>query len=185
MCLEPLTTEQLLAYWLVEPSENESAAIEEHLFGCASCSASLERLVSLGQGVRNALRAGDIAAVLPSSFVERLKSAGLRVREYRLEPQGSVNCTVTANDDLVLAHLRAPLEGVQRLDAVLTDLTDGSESRLADVSFNTNEGEVVLLPNTSQLRPVQSTTQRVRLFALDEQGERMIGEYLFRHYGSS
>jgi len=184
LCSEPLTIEQLLAYWLDEPDENESIAIEEHLFGCESCSASLEQLAALGEGIRRVLSAGDIAAVLPNQFVQRLKAAGLQIREYRLEPQGSVNCTVAPDDDLVLAYLRAPLEDVKRLDAVVADLSVGSETRLADVSFNAKDGEVVLLPNTSQLRPIEHTTQRVQLIAVDEQGETIIGSYVFHHRAS-
>ena len=32
--------------------------------------------------------------VVSEPFVEAMKQAGLRLREYRLEPGGSVNCTI-------------------------------------------------------------------------------------------
>jgi hypothetical protein len=185
MCSEPLSTQQLLSYWLDETSENEVFRIEEHLFSCASCSASLEQLTILGEKVRKVLCDGNTAAVLPMGFVQQMKAAGLRIREYRLGPQGSVNCTVTSDDDLVLAHLLAPLRDVQRLDAIVADLTAGHEHRLTDVSFNPAEGQVVFLPNTEQLRPIQRATQRVELIAVDENGERTIASYLFHHQASS
>lgn len=42
----------------------------------------------------------------------------MRIREYRLPPNGSVNCTVAPDDELLVTRLEAPLEGVERLDAV-------------------------------------------------------------------
>ena len=181
LCGKPLGTQQLLAYWLDELDERASGAIEEHLFVCATCSTSLERVIAVAEGIRTLLAKGEIAAVLPASFVEKMKAAGLRLREYRLEPQTSVNCTVTPEDDLVLAHLRASLEGVRRVDAVVEDVEAGVETRLVDLSFNASDGEVVYLPRTSDLRPVQRMTQRVRLVATDENGERTLGVYTFNH----
>ena len=103
-CGEPLGTQQLLAYWLDELDEFESGAIEQHLFACAVCSTSLERVIAVAEGIRELLAKGEIGTVLPACFVRTMKAAGLRLREYRLEPQTSVNCTVTPEDDLVLAH---------------------------------------------------------------------------------
>jgi hypothetical protein len=183
-CGEPLGTQQLLAYWLGELDERESGAIEQHLFACAMCSTSLERVVAVADGFRTLFATGEIATVLSASFVQKMKAAGLRVREYRLEPQTSVNCTVTPEDDLVLAHLHAPLEGVRRVDAVVEDVEAGVQTRLVDLSFNASDGEVVYLPRTSDLRAVQRITQRVRLVATDENGERTLGVYTFNHQGN-
>lgn len=33
----------------------------------------------------------------------------MRVREYRLQPGGSLNCIVAPEDDFVIAHVHAPL----------------------------------------------------------------------------
>jgi len=183
-CNDPLETQQLLTYWLNELDERATEATEQHLFACAACSAALERVVALAQGTRELVRQGEIGAVLSPSFVHRMKAAGLRVREYRLEPQTSVNCTVTPDDDLVLAHLHVPLAGVRRLDAVIEDVEAGAQMRLVDLTFNPSDGEVVYLPRTSALRPIQRATQRVRLVATDENGERTLGEYTFNHQAS-
>jgi hypothetical protein len=89
--------------------------------------------------------------------------------------------TRTPEDDLVLTHLYPPLKGVQRLDAVCEDLSSGIELRLADVSFNAADNELVFLPNTTQLRPIEAATQRVRLIAIEAGTEREIGRYVFNH----
>src|SRR5215475_366682 len=75
-------------------------------------------LVALASGVRAAVKNGKVSMVVPAPFVEAMKQAGLRLREYRLDPGGSVNCTISADDDAVVSRLRAPLAGVKRVDLV-------------------------------------------------------------------
>ena len=50
-----------------------------------------------------------------------MKQGGLRLREYRLAPGASVNCTIRADDDFVVSALPAPLAGVRRVDLVRID----------------------------------------------------------------
>lgn len=40
-CATPIGFERLVAYWLGELPEADESPIEEHLFGCASCSQRL------------------------------------------------------------------------------------------------------------------------------------------------
>ncbi|HEY8540542.1 MAG TPA: hypothetical protein VIL28_16895 [Steroidobacteraceae bacterium] len=181
MCTAPLDVDRLLAYWLDEFDESAMEAAEQHLFECATCSDSLQELVTLATDVRTLLQQGKIAAVMPASFVKRLQAAGLKIREYRLEPHTSVYCTVTPSDDLVLAHLQAPLDHVERLDAIVEDTTSGTRTRLTNLSFNPAESAVVLLPRTDALRLIEQTTQHVHLIAVGADGERELGVYTFHH----
>jgi hypothetical protein len=171
----------LIEYWLGELAEPVESAFEEHLFCCAECAARLREIADLGLGIRRATRDGHLHGVLTASFIDRLKATGLRVREYRLQPGGSVMCTITPDDDIVVAHLHAPLHEVRRLDVVIDDLTEGFRQRMDDVAFDPASDEVVLAPNSARLREITRTTQRAQLFAVDESGERMIGEYTFNH----
>jgi hypothetical protein len=180
-CAVSFPAQTLTAYWLGELDGPAEGEFEEHLFGCAGCTARLHALASLGAGVKRLARGGDVHAVLPGSFVERLKALGVRVREYRVRPGGSVMCTVTPDDDLVLAHLHAPLHDVSRLDLVLHDVTQDARTRIEDVAFDPLAGEVVMLPNVSQLRQVAFMTLRVKLLAVEDAAERVIGEYTFNH----
>lgn len=170
-----------LEYWLNELGEVPSAALEEHLFECASCTAVLERLAALGHSIRRLYKDGAIATVVPTAFVRRMKDAGMSVREYHLAPQDSVNCTVTAQDDFVAGHLAAPLAGVTRLDAVLERVDVNWVQRLTDVPFNAADGEVTLLPAMREIRPLEKQTLRVHVIAVDAAGERTLGTYTFNH----
>jgi hypothetical protein len=86
--------ELLLDYWLHETDAASTEQVDEHLMSCDACGDLLDGLVALGEGVRGAFRSGTVMAVASDAFVRRLDAQGLRLREYRLAPSGSVNCTV-------------------------------------------------------------------------------------------
>jgi len=179
----PTSTQDLLAYWLGELDEAAEGRIDEHLFACAACSESLSTVVKLGAAIRNELLRGDFGFVLPAAFIRRLKDAGLRVREYSLEPGASVNCTVAPDDDLVVAHMRAPLREVRRLDLVIQDSVAGSV-RVTDVAFDSAADGVTMVPSVAFLRTLKNAQQRVRLLAVEGVEERVIADYTFNHYPS-
>jgi hypothetical protein len=180
-CRDPIDYETLVAYWLGELPATRESMLEEHLFGCAHCTTRLEGLAALASGVRMAVNGGEVGMFVSEPFVEAMREAGLRLREYRLEPGGSVNCTIRAGDDAVISRLRAPLAGVERLDAVRTRGGGEPEERLADVPFDAETGEVLMLPSAAWLKSMPAFTMRVRLVAVGEAEERSVGDYTFNH----
>lgn len=180
-CHATFPVQTLTAYWLGELDGLAESGFEEHLFACASCTERLGALAQLGEGVKRIARDGNVRAILTAPFVERLQDLGVRVREYRVPAGGSVMCTITPQDDLVVAHLHAPLRDVQRLDVVLHDLTEGTHARIEDVAFDSSADEIVLLSNVAQLRQLTFATLQVKLLAVDPDHERVIGEYTFNH----
>ncbi len=180
-CKSSIEQGVLLAYWLGELDEAAEGRTEEHLLGCAACSERLGELVALGKGVRVLARAGGVRAIVNDAFVRRLVAQGVRVREYRVPHNGSVNCTVAPEDDIVIAHLDAPLGGVARLDMVETDSEGKGLTRFEDIPFQTGSDGVVVVPRIDELRALPASTTRMRLLAVDEAGERVIGEYTFNH----
>jgi hypothetical protein len=183
-CSSPIAFETLVAWWLAELAQAEQEALEEHVFACAHCTRRLEELAALAGGVRNAVRAGAVGMVVSAPFVEGMKKAGLRVREYHLTPGSSVNCTIYADDDATVGRMRAPLRGVQRLDVLEQVVVGGvprPEVRLEDVPFDPAADEVLLLPSAAALKKMPSNTLRVRLVSVKAAGETAIGEYVFAH----
>jgi hypothetical protein len=180
-CENPVPFDALISYWLdANPTAGESG-LEAHLFACAGCSQRLERLVRLGAGLRQALREGRVHAVLNPAFLRKLRRDGLRVREYRLQPGGNVACTVTPDDDLVVAYLQADLGDVRRLDLVYHDVGAGTHARLEDVAFDRESGGLVLTNNIPALRKLGSTTIRMQLLSVDATAQRELGSYTFNH----
>lgn len=180
-CASPVPLATLAEYWLGELDAAREAPVEEHLLGCGHCSAALQELADLGGGIRALVRAGAVLAIVPGAFVERLSAGGLRLREYRVPLNGSVNCTVAPDDDLVIARLEAPLAGVEQVDLVLLDFRPEGQERLRDVPFDAAAGEVVWAPRTDTLHASPAFTAHAQLVAVARDGERVIGEYTFHH----
>ena len=160
------------------------APIEEHLFGCAHCTRRLEELAALASGIRAAVRGGAVQAVISQPFLEQMKRQGMRIREYRLAPGERVACTIGADDDAVVGRMQVPLAGVTRVDALQSlDLGDGrvQQWRVEDVPFDPEADEVLSLPSAAALKKLPAHTFRVQLVAVDEAGERSLGEYTFAH----
>lgn len=94
-----------------------------------------------------------------------------------------MDCTVTPEDDLVVAYLRAPLRDVRRLDVLIDDTTSGKH-RANDVAFDPSADGLVAVTDTAHLRTLKHSRQRVRLVAVEGVEERVIGDYTFNHYPS-
>lgn len=173
-------TSDLLAYWLDELDEAQVEAIEEHLFHCDACGARLRELIQLGGAVRKALLKGEFATVVTPSFIRRLQDAGAQLREYHVQPGGSVHCTVAPQDDFVVSHLRADLGDARQIDLVIDD-GYGSQHRFRHVAFNAAAGEVTVIPPVAHVRKLGEVRQRMQLLAVDLSSERVLGEYEFNH----
>jgi hypothetical protein len=175
-----VSAQELLAWWLRELDERDDARLDEHLLACPECSGRLRAIVDLGAGIRREGLRGGFGCVLPVPFIERLKTAGLRVREYDLEPGGSVACTVTRDDDLVVSYLRAPLRDVGRLDLIMHDPTVGT-LRLSDVAFDPTADRIAVMPDIVHLRTLGPSQHRMQLVAIDGVDERVLADYTFDH----
>ena len=179
-CTKP---QELLEYWLGELDQARESRLDEHLFACAACSERLRALVDLGAAIRGEILRGSFGFVVPASHVRKFKDGGLRVREYSLEPGGSVDCTITPDDDLVVAYLRAGLRDVRRLDVLVDDDTAGFH-RANDVAFDPSADGLALVPSAAFLRTLGHSRPRVRLVAVDGENERVLGDYSFNHHPS-
>jgi hypothetical protein len=168
----------LLSYWQRELEDAQESAFEKHYFGCALCSAALAEVEAIAAGVRGAFASGRVGAVITPAFATLLRSHGVRVREYRVPRNGSVNCSVAPEDQVLLGRLQVPLDGVERLDAIAVH-ADGH--RLEDVPFDASTGEVLLAPSVALMRSLPEHQEVVRLVAVGPGGDRVLGEYTFNH----
>jgi hypothetical protein len=170
--------DDLLRYWLGELDAAHEAELETHWFGCVECAERLEQVAALAAGVRAAYAQGMVSAVVTRGFVTGLEQRGIHVREYRVPRDGSVECTVTAADQVLLGRLDVPLVGVSRVDLVIA--TDG-EHRLTDVPFDAESGEILLAPSVQRLRALPSHREHVTVYAVEADEERVLGTYVFNH----
>ena len=179
-CSKPLSDEALLAWWAGELAAPGQDSLEEHLLSCDECARRGQGLSAVAEGVRGLVRTGELPTVILSSVIDRLRAEGRQIREYRVPPGGGVQCTVGPGDDVVLARLEARFDAVSRLDIVIR-VDDGPEQRLPDVAFDPEGDELVFAPSADWLRGMPRHVQRLQLVAVEPQGERLLGEYIFDH----
>jgi hypothetical protein len=170
-------------YWLgaLEPAEEER--VEEHLFACEECAARLQEVIALAEGVRRIAQEGSLMMVVSDSFLKRARENGARVREYVVRPGGNVQCTVTAEDDLLIGRLEADLHSAEkRIDLSLCDPSGAEQFRLSDIPFAPDTGGVVWQQPIRFAKAAPTSTMVARLLAVDEEGaETVVGEYTFNH----
>lgn len=180
-CQSPLAWDTLLAYWLGELAPADADRVEEHYLGCGQCSQRLEQLAALAQGIRDVARSSGVNMIVDDAFVRRLRDAGRQVREYRVPRNGSVNCTITPEDEFIIGRLEVPLAGVQRIDMVSRYGFMDAEQRQEDIPFVASSNGVVLAPPVEAIRAMPVSSLHIRLLAVDDQGEHTLGEYTFNH----
>jgi len=181
MCNQPIADSVLGDYWIAALPETEQNGLEEHLLSCDDCCARLESIAGLAEGIRKLARQGGLIIVISPEFLERLRQENLRVREYRQTPGGSVACTVTSQDDLLIARLAADLRGATRIDLVQSDASGSELDRLTDVPFNPTLGEVILSENVGWVRTLPSHVMKLQMISVEQQGPRVLAEYTFNH----
>lgn len=181
-CTHPIDATLLADYWLAALPQPEEDAVEEHLFTCDDCGARLSEIIAIAEGVRRLAREGSLQMILSDAFLQRAAEEGLRVRQYSPPAGGSVQCTVTPQDDILIGRLAANLAGARRVDLSLCNQHGVEQLRMADIPFNSETGNVIVQQSITYAKAAPSETLIVRMFDQDEAGsERLIGEYTFNH----
>ncbi len=172
----------LADYWLAALAKPEEEAVEEHLLNCDRCGARLREVIALAEGVRNLAREGSLRMVVNDAFLKRAAEEGLRVREYAPPAGGGVECTVTAEDDILIGRLAANLSGAKRVDLCICDERGVEQLRLPDIPVHSGASSIVYQESITFAKAMPTSKLIVRLVAVDEAGgERLLGEYTFNH----
>ncbi len=181
-CPNPIDAAILADYWMSALTGPEEESVEEHLLGCGLCSARLGEIIALVDAVRKLAREGSLRMVISEGVLKRARGEGLAVREYAPPKGGSVQCTVTADDALLIARLAADMTGARRVDLALCDKTGAEMLRLSDIPVRSEPAEVILQESITFAKAAPDNVMIVRLVACDESGgERLLGEYTFNH----
>jgi hypothetical protein len=181
-CTNPIDAPVLADYWLAALPEAEEEAVEEHLFQCDECGARLREVIALADGLRNLAREGSLRMVVSDAFLRWAAEEGLRVSEYAPPRGGSVQCTVTAEDDILIGRLAADLKGARRVDLSISDERGAEQLRLRDIPVNPSAGDVILQESITYAKAAPTSKMIMRLLGVDEAGsEQLLGEYTFNH----
>jgi len=181
-CVNPLDAAVLADYWLGALAGAEEEGVELHLLDCDECGGRLREVMALAEEVRKIAREGSLRMVVSDGIIERAVGEGLRVRQYAPPAGGGVECTVTAEDDLLIGRLAADLSGALRVDLCICDERGVEQLRLADIAVHSGAGEVVYQESMTFAKASPSMKMIARLVGFDEAGvERLLGEYTFNH----
>ncbi|MGE5140775.1 MAG: hypothetical protein ACM3JD_15015 [Rudaea sp.] len=181
-CSNPIDTAVLADYWLAALTQLEEEAVELHLLDCDQCGARLREVLALAEGVRNLAREGSLRVVVSDSFLKRATEEGLRIREYAPPAGGGVECTVTAEDDFLIARLAANLTGAKRVDLCICNELGVEQLRLPDIPVQSGASSVVYQESITFAKAIPTSKIIARLVTFDEAGrERLLGEYTFNH----
>jgi len=181
-CANPIDAAVLADYWLAALANPEEEAVEEHLLACDPCGARLREVIALAEGVRNLAREGCLRMVVSDAFLKRAAEEGLRVRQYAPPPGGGVQCTVTDEDDILIARLAADLSGAKRVDLCICDERGVEQLRLPDIPVHSGASSVVYQESITFAKAAPTSKIIARLVTFDEAGgELLLGEYTFNH----
>jgi hypothetical protein len=181
-CSSPIDAGVLMDYWLrMLPSADEEN-VEVHLITCDGCGDRLREVIALAEGLHTLARSGSLQVVISDEFVKHAAETGLQVRQYAPPLGESVQCTVAADDDLLVARLALDLSTASRVDLSWCDPQGVEHQRMADIPVCAGAGGVIVQQSITWAKASPSSTMIARLLEVDEKGgERLLGEYTFHH----
>jgi hypothetical protein len=183
-CPAPIRFADVVDYWAGDLTRADEDRIDEHVFTCADCARELAAAEALARGVAAVARAGRLHSVVTDAILNRLAADGVRVRMYTLEGAGIVPCAVWADDDLVVARIRADFADVDSVTIVTRQASGDEIGRLSDVVVRPGQREILNAFSAAQLRKLPATRVRVTVSTQIGSGERTIAEYSLEHAGA-
>jgi hypothetical protein len=178
-CASPIADERLIDYWAGDLPADDGAALEEHLFSCADCSARLESVASLAGGVAALARQGRISGIISRALLNRLQRDGVRVRQFTLDPGETVPCAAFPGDDVVVTSLNANLGGVRAVSLRVTGPGDVLFGAIDDIPVAPTATGVLWATPGAFVRSMPSQQLRLTLRSADA----LLGEYILEHTG--
>jgi hypothetical protein len=181
-CPNPIEAAVLMDYWLGQLPAAAEETVDEHLLSCDECGDRLRETIALAESLRTLARSGSLQVVVSDQFVKHAAETGQRVREYAPPRGGAVQCTVAADDDLLVARLAVDLSTAARVDLSWCDGVGVEFLRMSDIPVGSETGTVLCQQSITMAKASPSNTLIARLVAVDEKaGERLLGEYAFHH----
>jgi hypothetical protein len=183
-CPAPIGFPDVVDYWAGDLTRAEEDRIEDHMFTCAECAREVAAAEALVRGIAAVVRDGRLHSVVTDAVLNRLSADGVRVRTFTLEGDAVVPCAVWADDDLVVARIRADLSGVDSVTIVTREASGREISRLSDVAVRPGQREILNAFSAAQLRRLPATRVQVTVTAPAGSGERTIAAYTLEHAGA-
>lgn len=140
-CREPVPSETLVAYWADDLPPSEVDRVDEHLMGCAACTATSERIARIARAIREA-----IPPMVSAAKVEALRARGVRIRENVVQSTERRVVFFGKSDEIVLHRLVGlDLSDVERVGVkVIVEGTDQVLLTEPEAPFEPDAGEILV-----------------------------------------
>ena len=181
-CPTPIEAGVLMDYWLAALSSEAEEAVEEHLMTCDVCGDRLREIIALAEALRALARSGSLQVVVSDRLVTQAAETGSRVRQYTASHGEAIQCTVSADDDLLVARLAVEMTTASRVDLSWCDPRGVEHQRMTDIPVRADAESVLCQQSITWAKASPTATMIARLLAVDaDGGERLLGEYTFHH----
>jgi hypothetical protein len=173
-CVNPISWDELVAYWSRDLPPAAVDRIDEHLMGCESCSAESSRVFALVDAVREM-----IPLIVTRSDLERLGARGSRIEENLFVP-GHKPVVFPRDVDLLIHRLSGfDLSKATRVHVTVRSESTGEVlSEVPDAPFDVNEGVLIACRRHFESLP-RDTVFEVR--AIDASGAEQSALYSIPH----
>lgn len=160
----PIAYDVLVKYWAADLADDETAAVDEHLFECtAACLETATRIGAVAQGVRDMW----MPPVVVASDLARAHARGVRTVENSFRPDEPGEAVLTSEIDVLVHRLLTDLAEVESV-AVDVVLADGTPLIQFDsVPFDRASGEILIACNrhfVMAFHPMQATISVTKRF---------------------
>jgi len=183
-CQEPIGLAEAADYWAGDLTRAEEERFEEHTFTCAECARHLADAETLARGVATVAREGRLQTVVSDSILNRLAADGVRIRTYILEGAAIVPCAVWADDDLVVARIRADFGEAESVTIVTRQASGVEVGRLSGIAVRPGQREILNAFSAAHLRKLPATRIVVTVTGQSDGEERTMAEYTLEHAGA-
>jgi hypothetical protein len=140
-CRQPISEATLVDYWAGDLPEAELDAVDEHLLGCSTCSASSARIAA----VAGALRL-QVPMILRQSDIEKLSARGMRIVQNSFNPGERREAVFPEGIDILLHRLVGlDLQDATRVSFKMSvESTQAVLGELDDAPFDRDAGALLI-----------------------------------------
>jgi hypothetical protein len=174
-CSVPVAFETLVAWWTGELAGDAAARIEEHIFACDACAATLAGLANLAAGLHE-----HVPPVISRAHRDRLIANGARIRVTPVDAGVDARARFSLDVDFLVHALRGDLSRAERVDVEIVASGLSEPIFCQGVPFDAKTGEVLICcqRHFEHLSPTDPT---FRVYALEGGQRRRVGDYLVLH----
>lgn len=172
----PVPLARLHDYFAGELSSDEEKALEDHVFACDGCARAFDQAGALAAALREL-----VPPVVSRRKLESFLSCGTPLRIVSVEPGERTFAEFSHELEFLIFNLHVELDGVKRVDFEIADKTTHTTMAFENVPFDATRGEVLVACQRHYVESFPDPEPIFRLYSVDSEGRRLLGEYVVEH----